>query len=128
MADLRAKVYPDRIQRLLTDRRQELEAARAEASWGGWSWDPGAAELEAYCGAYVSDDPYLSAEVRNESGVLRVQIGGIRGWLEPASTDLFGGFTDPFSGPEPVPFERDTKGAVNGFQWDGTRYRRAPND
>jgi len=61
---------------------------------------------------------------RHAGGKLLLQMGGLRGWLAPASSDLFGVYTAPFSGPDPIEFERDDDGHITGFEMDGDGYER----
>ena len=122
MSDVRARVYPQRIQRLLDGRIQDRRRAQDDERWGDWSWEPGESELRSYVGSFESDDPYLTAEVTLEDGQLWITVGGTRAWLIPAVEDLFGSYTDPFSGPEPMQWTRDDAGAVTGFTWQDVAY------
>jgi len=125
MAERRAEVYTERIARLLDGRRNDLEAARADESWGGWGWEPSAGELALYVGTWETDDPYLTARIELVDGELVGSIGDSRNRLVPAREDLFGACTDPLSVPEPVRFRRGDDGRPDGLEWDGRSYRRS---
>lgn len=124
MANVREEVYPQRIARLLEARQQRLEDRRGEEKWGGWIWEPTTQALAAFEGTYQTDDPYEKVIVKLENGELVARMGGLASWLTPAKKDLFGGFTDPFSGPEAIQFVRDGNGGIVGFEWDGDLYSR----
>ena len=65
--------------------------------------------------------------LRAHGGRLLLEMGGYRGWLAPASEDLFGLYTHPFDGPEPLAFERDDAGRIVAFSWDEERFARQPD-
>ena len=124
-AEARPRLYPDRIQRLLDWRRGSRAEARADAAWGGWAWTPGAGELAAYEGEYVTDLPVgvLRIERAGEGLVLRLAEAERR--LEPAIADVFGVTQTPLDEPDRLEFQRDADGMITGFDWDGVAFRRS---
>ncbi len=125
MADVRERVYPQRIQRLLDHRRKQLAEKRADPIWENWSWQPGPDMLRQFAGTYNSDDPYRKVSITVDGKHLVAKMGGLSLQLTPAKKDLFGGFTTPFSGPDAITFQRDAAGSISGFMWDGRIYSLA---
>ncbi len=128
MADVRAEVYPQRIARLLESRQQRVADRRADARWGGWTWTPTSEALAAYAGRYTTDDPYRTVTITQEAGQLVARMGGLTASMTPAQPDLFGGYSNPFSGPEAIQFHRNDDGTLSGFVWDDTRFQRADGE
>ena len=127
MANVRERVYPERIARLLDSRQQRLEADLAEERWEGWEWQPTGSELTVYQGNYDSDDPYRKVAIFSESDQLVARMGGLVAWLTPATPGVFGAFTNPFADPEALVFAYDASGEVTGFTWDGTTFQKSSN-
>ncbi len=123
-ADLRVKVYPERIAKLLEIRTQALEEMEADARWGSWEWQPEKAELREYEGAWRTDEPYLALDVRMDEDGLVVWWGDARRVLRPATRDVFGAQSAPYEAMETVVFERDEAGDVTALVWDEQRYER----
>lgn len=123
-ADLRAKVYPERIARLLERRTQTLDEMRADPRWGGWEWEPDEAELREYEGAWSTDEPYLAIDVSVEDDGLTLWWGDSRRVLRPATRDLFGAQSAPYEAIETVAFERDEAGRLSALVWGERRYAR----
>lgn len=124
MAAVRERVYPERIARLLEYRMSRLDEARQHEQWGGWAWQPDAAELNQYLGDYLGDDPRLPMKVYLDHGQLMVSAHSYQASLAPAKTDLFAAAAVPLDEPEPVQFNRNSDGAIESFTWDGTTYKR----
>jgi CubicO group peptidase (beta-lactamase class C family) len=124
MADLRERVYPERVNRMLSSNLRELATRRADKQWGDWSWKPAKDGLGAFEGRFTMGDSYKDVKIRNAKGQLLLVMGGLRAWLAPAQPDLFGVYTGPFSGPDPIAFQRSEDGVVTGFEMDGDSYQR----
>ena len=77
--------------------------------------------LAVYAGRYTTNDPYKTVTVAKENGRLVARIGGLTVWMTPAQPDRFGGYSDPFSGPDAMQFHRNESGAIAGFDW-GDRF------
>lgn len=109
--------------RLAAARKRDLEEARADARWGGWTWRPTPADLRAFEGRFTN--PGLGEMVLTvENGVLVSRIGALRQELQPAQPDLFGMFSAPFSAPEAVRYARGADGKVTGFTWNDWQFVR----
>tara|TARA_R110000868_G_scaffold120773_1_gene320568 strand:- start:3711 stop:5219 length:1509 start_codon:yes stop_codon:yes gene_type:complete len=124
-ADRRSSLYPERAADYLEYRQHSLAEARAEESWGGWSWAPDAEELARFTGHYTTPRPYMDLMITIEDGQLHAAMSEYRLTLQPARPDLFAGQTDPFGDLEPFEFARDTSGAIAGFVWGEDRYTRS---
>jgi CubicO group peptidase (beta-lactamase class C family) len=123
-ADIRVDYYPQQARRLLDHRRAREAEARAEERWGGWAWQPDAAERADYAGRYDLGDGYRVVEVREGEGGLVASLGDARYRLDPARPDLFGGVSAPFETPETFRFRRDAAGRIVALDQDGDLYER----
>lgn len=123
-ADTRVEYYPEQIARYLEHRTSREAENRADEAWGGWTWQPEAAERAGYAGTYSSGEPYGVVTIAEEGGGLVASLGDMRLQLEPARPDLFGGVAHAFYGPDRFAFERDASGAIVRLDWDGDVYER----
>jgi hypothetical protein len=121
----RLAAYRDRNARYLTDLHAIRQTARAEERWKGWSWTPGAAELNALAGNYERDGALLSqAAVQHAEGALFLTSSDRRYRLTPAAPDLFGAQTFAYDEIDVVAFLRGPDGKVVALDWDGQRYEK----
>jgi len=123
-ADTRVEYYPQQIDRLLEHRINRDAERRADAAWGGWTWQPDDGALADFTGRYSQGDAYHTVEIAAENGALTALYGDMRLALEPARPGLFGGTVHPFYGPDRFAFQRDDSGAVVSLDWDGDIYTR----
>ena len=123
-ADTRVEYYPEQIARLLEHRTTRDAERRADAAWGGWTWQPDTAALAAYAGTYSGGGTYDVVTVALEDNGLVARMGDMRLRLEPARPDLFGGVANAFYGPDRFAFRRDESGAVAGLDWDDDVFER----
>ena len=114
-AHKRQTLYPERVAGLLEERRKKLEETRADATWAGWAWKPGAEALAAYAGRYRAERLGVAVELQPGADGLLLREGARRQRLAPAAPDLFGASWLLFDPPEPVRFHRDADGAVTGL-------------
>lgn len=125
-AALRQKIYPERIEAYLDGQGKALTAARGEARWNGWTWNPKADQLKTYAGQYRAERLPLSARITLNQGALQLQVEELSRRLAPASADLFGATSLPLDPPEPLQFERNDDGAIVGFRYQDERFVRLP--
>lgn len=114
--------FRTRLARILENRRNRLAQNRTEAQWEGWTWRPAPADLRRYVGRY-RNERLGDLRIALVDSALRVELGAMRGGLEPAKPDLFGfaeGTVDP---PVPFLFER-TGRHVTALTWNGDHFRR----
>ncbi|WP_138513810.1 serine hydrolase domain-containing protein [Maricaulis alexandrii] len=123
-ADIRVEQYPPRIDWLLNRRREALDEFRAEARWDGWAWTPPADALAAYEGVYSAGLDGVAFRVGLEDRALVAHLGDYRLTLEPGRPDLFAGWNNPGSVPDPIEFERDASGQVQALTYEGIRFAR----
>ena len=123
-ADTRVAYYPEQSARLLEGRVNREAENRADAAWGGWTWQPEADELADYPGIYSDGDAYGTVRIVTGEAGLQAHFGDMVLALDPASPDLFGGVAYPFYGPDRFAFRRDAAGHVVALDWDGDIYTR----
>ena len=121
-AGIRQKSYPERVAEYLGMRRKQLADVRAEPQWQGWSWAPEADELATYAGNYRGERLPVTAGLAKGPQGLQLKIGALERRLAPASRDLFGATWQRLDPPQPLRFQRDGKGRITGFEFDGERY------
>ncbi len=114
--------YAERLADFAARRMARVDARRAEAQWGGWTWRPSAADRAAYVGRYRH--PTLGDHVVSLRGeAVATRLGVVERPLEPAAPDLFAiadGLADP---PAPFRFVR-TDGRVTALVHDEERFER----
>jgi len=123
----RIAAYRDRNARYLATLQNNLQNARADARWKGWTWAPAAAELIALAGNYERTGALMpDAAVEVVNGALFLTSSSRRYRLTPASPDLFGGQTSAYDEIVAVAFVRGPGGDVVALDWNGERYGRRP--
>jgi CubicO group peptidase (beta-lactamase class C family) len=113
--------YPARLHALTRKRLATISTARADSSWGGWTWAPDAATLQACTGRFANVG-YGSLVVNAVGGHLVAHIGAMRLSLEPAHPGLFGASSGTLDPPEA--FECD--GRHRHIRWRGRDFQGAP--
>lgn len=124
MRQIRIEQYPQRIERYLAYRNEQLAEMRADEQWGGWTWSPDAETLAAYTGTWSTGEPYLDINLVVEAGELVAHWGDMRIDLTPAQPDLFAGQSDPFAEIDGLQFERDASGELVRLTWGEDVYTR----
>ena len=120
----RQELYPERIEWLLNQRENQVEGARAQDVWGGWTWAPEASALSEFEGVYASRAVYAPIRIEAYGDRLTGAWGDLPFTLEPAAEDLFGAAQHPLDPPSPVRFERGADGAVTAVVWQGQRVEK----
>ncbi len=117
-----ATQYAGRLADFAARRMARVDARRAEAQWGGWTWRPAAADRAAYVGRYRH--PTLGDHVVSLRGeTILTRRGVVERPLEPAAPDLFA-ITDGLAdAPTSFRFER-TDGRVTALIHDEDRFER----
>jgi CubicO group peptidase (beta-lactamase class C family) len=124
MVEVRERFYIERTGMLLEHRRGMIAERNAEDRWGGWTWSPAAAELDAYAGPYTADGLPVEVEIAALEEGLEFRLGDYRSQLRPAQPDLFGGQSHPYDGADAFTFQRDADGAITSFEWNDTVFTR----
>lgn len=124
MSELRVNHYPERVARVLEIRREREAEARADESWGDWSWQPDADTLAEYAGEWSGGNQYLQVRLVLEDAGLQLHWGDARMSLEPAREDMFAGTSHPFDSLDAVAFNRGADGQLVSFSWGGQTYTR----
>jgi CubicO group peptidase (beta-lactamase class C family) len=125
LARLRTAVtdYPGRLAQTVAARRNAVQTARDDASWGGWTWAPSPAESQPYLGEFESDRLGRITVIQTSDG-LEARLGAMNLKLSPARVGLFGASTSPIDPPEAFLYADDLK----TLQWRGDEFRRASAD
>lgn len=123
--DVFAQRYAEMVRGLAEGRQRNVDERMESADWGGWHWNPNAAELAAYLGPY--EHPRLGRlTLAREGEQLVARLGEMRLVLKPAAPDLFGAFEGLLDPPGPVRFERDSSGRPDALVWQDERFVRPP--
>jgi CubicO group peptidase (beta-lactamase class C family) len=123
LARLRTAVadYPGRLAQTVAARRNAVQTARDDASWGGWTWAPSPAETQPYVGEFESDRLGRITVIQTPDG-LEASLGAMYLKLIPARLGLFGASTSPIDPPEALLYADD----LESLQWRGDEFRRTP--
>ncbi|MFT3806341.1 serine hydrolase domain-containing protein [Arenimonas sp.] len=111
--------YPSRLETRINKRLQAIAAARAEADWGDWRWNPDAAQRQACTGRF-SDAVFGTMELGQEGSAWFARIGEMRLALEPAQPGMFAATDGSFDEPEPLRCDA----ATGTVRWRGRDFRK----
>ena len=120
----RQRQYPERVARLLEARLESVEAHRANAAFGDWSWAPDDAALSEYAGVYENPVMYAPVTVRIMEGRLHAAWGDYAFTGAPAREDVFGLQQHPLDDLLPLEFERNGAGEIIALSYEETRFER----
>ena len=121
-AQIRQKAYPQRAAEQLAGMRARQAKQHEDARWQGWQWQPDS--NAPYAGDFRGVALPVTAQVIVDGEGIQLQVGALNRRLTPAAPDLFAAQDGPLDVPEPVQFQRDEKGELLGFEFDGQRYER----
>ncbi len=113
--------YPGRLAHLVESRREAVASARADPSWGGWTWKPTREELQAYVGEFESER-LGRMRVRLGPDGLEAWLGAMRMQLTPAREGLFGAKGSEIEAPETFQFGSQAE----SIEWNNWRFYRVP--
>lgn len=112
--------YPARLAGKTTKRLDAIMHARADPSWGGWTWQPAATDLDALAGRY--DNPVFGTlQLTRIDGGMEARVGALHLTLKPAQPGLFGASDGPLEAPEPLRVDAAT-GAIH---WNDAVFTKA---
>ena len=98
--------YPAKVQARAARRVADVEQARADPQWGGWTWRPGAAALRRCTGRF-NNRLYGPMRIDRYGAILRAQVGALQMELVPAQPGLFATSTAVLEPPEPLRCDAD---------------------
>ena len=124
MAQVRERVYPERIYKLLEYRLARLEKTRNEDAWEGWKWQPKGEDFKPYLGTYSTQGIPVNVEVKLVDGKLLAQAHSYKVNLTPARRGLFGAQSHPLDSYSPIEFELSGDNQAESFTWDNREYVR----
>ena len=111
--------FPARLAAVVEKREAVVAESRADASWGGWTWQPDDGELQACTGRFT-DDLFGTLVVREAEGAWVADIGARHLRLEPAKPGLFAASDGTLDAPEAMTCRPETR----TFEWRGRTFRR----
>lgn len=112
--------YPARLAGKTRKRLDAIAQARSDPVWGGWTWQPDAADLDAVAGRY-DNLVFGTMQLTPVDGAMEAQVGALHLTLEPAQPGLFGASAGPLEAPEPLRVD-----AGNGaIHWNNAVFTRA---
>jgi len=117
--DAAVAALPSRLAGKADKRMDAIATARADPSWGGWHWKPGAPELQACAGSF-HDALFGTLLVRVEGKRLVADAGEMHLSLEPAKPGLFAASDGTLEPPEPLAC-RPKAGTI---EWHGRTFGR----
>ena len=106
--------YPAKVQARAARRVADVEQARADPQWGGWTWRPGAAALRRCTGRF-NNRLYGPMRIDRYGASLRAQVGALQMDLVPAHPGLFATSTAVLEAPEPLRCDAD----ASRISWRG---------
>jgi hypothetical protein len=113
--------YPARLAGKTCRRLDAIAHTRTDPAWGGWTWQPAAADLDAFVGRY--DNPVFGTmQVTRIDDALEARIGALHLSLQPARPDLFGATSGTLEPPEPMRF--DAGGGA--LHWNDAVFTKVP--
>lgn len=131
MAELRQRVYPERIDWLL-DRRQKRNSDtinKLKEQSGVADYQPSKAELVQLLGSYQGADAYSELSIAMSSnGTLKGKLYDYEFAILPVGPDLFAEQSTPFSEIRPIniKFDKNSK-EVKSLSWFGIEYHKSKN-
>jgi len=124
MAEIRQKVYPQRIEKLFKYRTERMAKVKSDSTWGGWKWKPEDAQIKKYLGTYQTEDIPVNVEIKMVNGQLVAQAHSYKVNMYPAVENLFAAHSTPLEPFEAIEFEMDGNGKAESFTWDNREYVR----
>lgn len=114
--------YPARLAGTTRKRLDAIAHARTDPVWGGWTWQPAAADLDVFTGRYESP-VFGSMRVDRIDGALEARIGAVHLSLRPAQPALFGASEGRLEPPEPLRFDADRR----AVHWNDAVFSKVPD-
>lgn len=93
--------YPASVEAKAEKRRDAIDKGRADPQWGGWTWHPDAAALQACTGRFANK-LYGTMLVKTDGRGLVASVGAFDMRLEPAQPGVFAAWTDTLEPAEPL--------------------------
>ena len=122
--EVRQRIYPQRIAKLLSHRNKQLKDSREQQAFADWSWTPSVTELKQFTGQYHTEGYDLTVTVTQQQDQLLLQLHSYRASLYPAAKDVFAEQSVALERYDVVQFLRNEEGNIESFTWEGLTFNK----